>query len=146
VKDQYFGNINDYRKYGLLRAILAETSIRLGVCWMLTEPDSSPNGRRLAFLDNPGKFRRFDPLLFDWLKQMVHEYSDRRIARIEVTDLLAGAVYFPEMLTDGHAHRKAWFAGCRRAFDGCDLVFFDPDNGIERSIALGRRHSNKFLY
>jgi hypothetical protein len=39
MKDQYFADINDYRKYGLLR-ILGE-GLRVGVCWMLTKPDGS---------------------------------------------------------------------------------------------------------
>jgi hypothetical protein len=64
VKDQYFGDVNDYRKYGLLRAILAGANVRLGVCWMLTAPDSRTDGRHVAYLDNPTKFRRFDHELF----------------------------------------------------------------------------------
>jgi hypothetical protein len=146
MKDQYFGDVNDYRKYGLLRAILAGTNIRLGVCWMLTAPDSGTDGRHLAYLDNPGKYRLFDPELFDWLHQTMCQYPDRRTARIEATSLLAGAVYFAELLADGHARRKAWFASCRRQLEGCDLVFFDPDNGLERTVALGHRRSHKFLY
>jgi hypothetical protein len=146
VKDQYFGDVNDYRKYGLLRAILVRTAVRLGVCWMLTAPDSRNDGRHLAYLDNPAKFRFFDHELFDWLRRTMRQYPDRQTARIESTDLLAGAVYFAELLADAHVHRKAWFARCRRQLDGCDLVFFDPDNGLERSVAFGRRHSHKFLY
>lgn len=29
MKDQYFGDINDYRKYGLLRAIIRSSGVRL---------------------------------------------------------------------------------------------------------------------
>jgi hypothetical protein len=146
VKDQYFGDVNDYRKYSLLRAILGSATVRLGVCWMLTAPDSRTDGRHLAYLDNPAKFRSFDHELFDWLQQTMRQYPDRRIARIEATDLLAGVVYFAELLADGHAHRRTWFANCRRQLEACDLIFFDPDNGLERSVAHGRRHSHKFLY
>jgi len=35
MKNQYFGDINDYRKYGLLRCF-AEAGLNIGVCWMLT--------------------------------------------------------------------------------------------------------------
>ena len=31
-------------------------------------------------------------------------------------------------------------------FGDRDLVFFDPDNGIERSIPIGRRGSSKYIY
>jgi hypothetical protein len=55
-------------------------------------------------------------------------------------------VYFSDLLADGHQHRKTWFANCRRKLEGSDLIFFDPDNGLERSIRAGRRNSHKFLY
>jgi len=35
MKHQYFGDVSDYRKYGLLRGIQRHTNLRLGVCWML---------------------------------------------------------------------------------------------------------------
>ena len=41
MKDQYFGDINDYRKYGLLRAITASSGLRLLVVWMLTPDEGS---------------------------------------------------------------------------------------------------------
>jgi len=146
VKDQYFGDVNDYRKYGLLRAILADEPVRLGVCWMLTAADGRNDGRHLAYLGKPSKSRTFDPELFDWLRHAIKAYPDRRTVRIETSGLLGSAVYFSEPLVDGHADRKAWFAKCCSDLAGCDLVFFDPDNGLERSVAFGRRHSHKFLY
>lgn len=39
VKHQYVGDINDYRKYALLRALSAGGANRIGVCWMLTPDD-----------------------------------------------------------------------------------------------------------
>jgi hypothetical protein len=39
MKNQYFGDINDFRKYGLLNVIANVTKQRIGVCWMLTEDD-----------------------------------------------------------------------------------------------------------
>ncbi len=146
MKDQYFGDVNDYRKYGLLRAILAGAKVRLGICWMLTAPDSRRDGRHLGYLSKPKKFRPFDSELFDWLSEAMRKYPDRRVARIETAGLLGDTVYYPELLADGHHHRNAWFAECRRQFGRCDLVFFHPDNELERSIPLGRRHSHKFLY
>jgi hypothetical protein len=146
VKDQYFGDVNDYRKYGLLRALLASVDLRLGVCWMRTEPDGSSDGRNLAYLDNARDYRRFDGELFDWLQQTMRGFPDRRTARIETSSLLPGAAYFAEILEDGHAHRKAWFAACRKQLADCDLIFFDPDNGLERSIGMGQSRSHKYLY
>ena len=39
MKNQYFGDITDYRKYGILR-VLESAGIKTGVCWMLTPPNN----------------------------------------------------------------------------------------------------------
>jgi hypothetical protein len=49
MKNQYFGDINDYRKYGLLRRLQAGLS--LCVCWTLTDDDGSSDGRFLEYLN-----------------------------------------------------------------------------------------------
>jgi hypothetical protein len=41
MKNQYFGDINDYRKYGLLRMLHSTGDGRLLVAWMLTPDDGS---------------------------------------------------------------------------------------------------------
>lgn len=48
MKEQYVGDISDYRKYALLRALSAGGEVRIGVCWMLTPPDGSSDGNKLA--------------------------------------------------------------------------------------------------
>jgi len=40
MKEQYVGDINDYRKYALLRYLAEKGGVRTGVCWMLTQPDA----------------------------------------------------------------------------------------------------------
>ena len=44
MKNQYFGDINDYRKYELLRILTNGGGIKTAVCWMLTREDESVNG------------------------------------------------------------------------------------------------------
>ena len=56
MKDQYFGDINDYRKYGLLRAIVRTSGMRLMVAWMLTPDDGSTDGKFVSYLEHPGKW------------------------------------------------------------------------------------------
>jgi hypothetical protein len=65
LKDQYFGDVNDFRKYGLLRALGVSEDLRLGVCWMLTEGDNRTDGNVLGYLSKPREFRHRDPELFD---------------------------------------------------------------------------------
>ncbi len=147
MKNQYFGDVNDFRKYGLLRVLVGANRLRLGVCWMRTAPDSRTDGEFLAYLSQPKKYRHRDPALFDWLRQVVGEEKDRRTSRIEASALLGSALFQPSLLTDPLRDREAYFAECTEKFAGCNLVFFDPDNGLEiKSTPRGRRDSCKFLY
>ena len=147
MKDQYFGDVNDFRKYGLLRVLVIKARLRLGVCWMRTDSDGGTDGRFLDYLNEPAKCRHRDPELFDWLKQVVGDQHDRRTARIEASSLLGGAVFQSCILTDSATDRRSYFHDCAARFDGPDLVFFDPDNGIEvKSRPRGHKDSSKFLY
>ncbi len=57
MKHQYFGDINDYRKYGLLRALSQASGLSLGVCWLLTAPDARPDGEFRNYLEQPRRWR-----------------------------------------------------------------------------------------
>jgi hypothetical protein len=147
VKDQYFGDVNDFRKYGLLRALSGSTGLRLGVCWMLTDDDSRSDGNLVRYLGNSRRYRHCGPELFDWLKQVVEIERDRRTARIEESALLGTCAFQSRILADRLQERAEYFADCAERFSGCDLIFFDPDNGLEiGSGKRGRRNSCKHLY
>jgi hypothetical protein len=147
MKDQYFGDVNDFRKYGLLRALVIPDRLRLGVCWMLTEADGRADGRRLTYLSQQKTHRTRDAGLFDHLKQVVDVQQDRRTIRIEESALLGSASFQSSILTDRESQRREYFSECSKRLVGCDLVFFDPDNGLEvRSVLRGRKGSCKYLY
>ena len=48
MKDQYVGDVNDYVKYGFLRALSAARAGPLVVCWMLTPSDEGPDGGKVG--------------------------------------------------------------------------------------------------
>jgi len=148
MKDQYFGDVNDFRKYGLLRALAVHGNLRLAVCWMLTEADGGSHGKLLKYLEDPTKeYLDRDPELFGWLRQVVAKEKDRRTARIEASKILGSAVFQSRLLTDTGCERDSYFAECAQKFADRDLVFFDPDNGLEiKSTPRGRRNSCKYLY
>src|ERR1700679_3106024 len=109
MKDQYFGDVNDFRKYLLLRALVIPNRLRPGVCWMLTPADGRTDGNFLAYLRKPEPHRRHDPELFDWLEQVVDVEGDRRTARIESSNLLGPVSFHSEVLTDNEAERSLYF-------------------------------------
>ena len=88
MKNQYFGDIIDYRKYGLLR-VLNVAGLSVGVCWMLTADDDRLDGLKTSYLQNPHRWRHYDPPLFDFLKAALNDYR-RSVVEFEKSRLLDG--------------------------------------------------------
>jgi hypothetical protein len=142
VKHQYVGDINDYRKYALLRALSAGGMNRIGVCWMLTPDDGGTHG---GMVEWPEEWRGFDHPVSDLLKSINRQPERRNLRSIEQSGLI-DATFHSEMLPQAVEKRAAYMAACRSKFANTDLVFFDPDNGLEVALQKGRRNSSKYLY
>jgi len=146
MKNQYFGDINDYRKYGLLR-ILAGEDLNIGICWMLTPDDDGTDGASVQYLDESGKWRHYDPRLFDYLRQCVKVEGVRSVEHPRLPSLLGNADLHAGWLTDDRDERRRYFDEMLQKFRDIDLVLFDPDNGLEvASVPRGHKNSNKYLY
>ena len=146
MKNQYFGDVDDYLKYGILRC-LAGAGWRPGVCWMLTPDDTRTDGRRTAYLADPRRWRAHDPALFDALAAALGRPDGRDVRRMEEAGLLPGARFFRDPVPEATGPRHGWLAAAHAALHGADLIFFDPDNGLEvRSVSPGRRGSSRYLY
>ncbi|HUS69153.1 MAG TPA: hypothetical protein VM075_00055 [Anaerolineae bacterium] len=147
MKNQYFGDINDYRKYGLLRALTGHGQINTAVCWMLTPDDGRMDGSRTTYLSRPAEWRYRDPQLFDHLELVVLRSGVRNVVEIETSGILASCTFISDMVPDDGVARGLYFQRAMDLARGCDLVFFDPDNGIEvKSKPYGRKDSSKYLY
>ncbi len=145
MKSQYFGDINDYLKYGLLRCF-SDAGWRVSVCWMLT-PDGGADGSKTRYLSDPRRWRKYDAALFDILASTVGTGACRNISIVEAGSVIPHASFFSEMVPDRRSARNAWFANAMTELSSADLIFFDPDNGLEvRSKPIGRKNSAKFLY
>ena len=124
MKHQYFGDINDYRKYGLLGMLVLTGDLQTGVCWMLTENEDRNEGNLREYLRDRDKYRRYDPPLFDFLSGCAVRENDPLLNR--------SVRNFAEML---------------QRFRDRDLIFFDPDIGLEiQQRARGNAGSSKYLY
>lgn len=147
MKNQYFGDINDYKKYGLLRSIIDATGFTVLVAWMLTPNDGRPDGRFTEYLNKPDTYRPHDPILFDGLHRLMNSGEDRCVGLIESADLIPEANYFSVVMPDFAAQRARWFESLMGKLNTTDMVFLDPDNGLEvKSRPYGRKFSSKFLY
>ncbi len=147
MKNQYFGDVNDYRKYGLLRLLAGQGDLSTAVCWMLTPDDGRSDGRFTEYLRQPERWRAYDPALFDTLGEIVARPGERDIALVGEAGILPAARFFVRTLRDDLQSRSRYFEVFWEVAQGCDLIFFDPDNGLEvPSRPLGRRDSRRYLY
>jgi hypothetical protein len=146
MKHQYFGDVNDYVKYGLLRCF-SQAGFRLGVCWMLTPDDGRTDGGKVRYLSLRDEWWGHDPELFDHLSRTLAAPDGRHVRHIEGRTHIPGARFFGAVVPDARAERARWFGHMLAALDGADLLFFDPDNGVEvPSKALGQKDSSKYVY
>ena len=147
MKNQYFGDVNDCQKYGLLRTLANNGQHKIGVCWMLTANDGRSDGNFTDFLNKPNVWRKHDAPLFDLLYKWVVSDRSRSVALAQNTNMLPGAEFHSTFLTDSRDDRAKYFEEMKEKLSACELIFFDPDNGIEiKSTAKGRRNSSKFVY
>jgi len=135
MQDRYTGDIGDYIKYGLLRALAKGR--RLGVAWYLF-PDEAHNadGRHIDYLQDVGRWRSSDPALYDALKGIVQS-GRRKVSDIEESGVLQDARFSGELLNASDLTpaqrrnwRASWFENVQKDLQGCDVVFADPDNGL----------------
>ena len=133
MQDRYTGDIGDYIKYALLRAL--SPSLKLGVAWYLhPDEDHNPDGKYVQYLNDPQRWRHFDPELFDALKRIAA--SDRSVSAIADSGLI-DAKFSAHPLNNGAHHHSVRAKSCKECFSRvqsdltrCDLVFADPDNGL----------------
>lgn len=149
MQDRYTGDIGDFRKLGILRALQA-AGLSIGLNWYLT-PDETHNrdGRHVGYLEQE-RFRACDEQLWLELKGIVE--AGRRQIRYMENDCVLKAAFFSECLDfmgksklERREFRSDWFGTSLAAMDGKDIVCVDPDNGLIVPSAAGRPKENKYV-
>lgn len=152
MKDQYFGDVGDYGKFGLLR-FFSERDISIAVNWYLTADDGSRDGRHISYLEKKEYFK-YDSMLYVFLREKVIEKQERSVSLIENSELLPGTVFYNEMLEDPLKYikkerediRKNWHEGGLEKCAGAELVFLDPDNGFRTKLPKAVKDQPKSCY
>ncbi len=159
MQDRYLGDIGDFAKFGLLRELMASGAAkRLGVLWYLVPDESHTNdGRHISYLEeSPGnheRFRRCDPSLYDTLGGLVRG-GTRCVSAIGRSGLLPpGTLFHNQALSyrgvrkaDRKAHRGEWLTVASKLSESTDLVFLDPDNGLEVGVDRHAAKGPKYTY
>jgi hypothetical protein len=139
--------VNDYRKYGLLRALTEVSQLRLGVCWLRTVNDGRRDGEFRRYLQQPQRWRHYDQELYDALSRLLDPGAVRSVLNAEEWRLLPGAAYHDTILGDEAEGRVSYFSDAWERLRGTALMFLDPDNGFEvPSVKYGGRQAAKYLY
>lgn len=141
MKNQYFADVGDFGKYGMLSA-LQDEGLRLGINWYLTEDDARSDGNHVAYMSHR-EFRVCDPERHQFLAACIRSGSRNvamlaEIPRFQDTKIYAsvlGLDHIPALSEQGRTerirHREKWFAESLTSLAGCDVIFCDPDNGLE---------------
>jgi hypothetical protein len=160
VRHNFVNDIGDYAKYALLRALCADgqQAARLGVIWYLTDHvEYNNDGRKRAHLLTAG-WEDLDPDLLARMRRIegtLQNHDQLNVGLIETSEILPpGTAYFSEPVprVQGTARerlskRTAWFERARKAMAHSDLVFLDPDNGLEvPSVPVTSQFSNKYAF
>ena len=175
MQNRYVGDLGDFGKYGLLRALCEPrddpdgTVLSLGVVWYLTCPEDNRDGKHVSYLNfdlpepspqNQEKFRKCDPCLYDALRNVLRTGA-RKVESIRQSSILpSGTEYYENPLTfEGitgtgrslqklrAARRREWLQGALDLTSECDVVFVDPDNGLEvKSTSRTAKKGPKYAF
>ena len=149
MQDRYTGDLGDFSKLGILRA-LRETGLSIGVNWYLT-PDENHNrdGCHVKYLELE-KYKSCDEELWRELKEIVE--NDRRKVRYLEKNNILQAIFFSERIDftrktkhEREEFRQSWHTRALSSLEGMDIIFADPDNGLIVPSAVGKRKENKYV-
>ena len=162
MQDRYAGDVGDFAKFGLLRQLLRPSAsgqrIWLAVLWYLVEDeDGNFDGKHISYLRDD-HMRSCDPVLHDTLRHIVGNKT-RNVRRLEGSGLLPPdqTVFFSARMASLRSRkrgtvsaidgRRQWFLHALEGSEGADLVFLDPDNGLEvASVPPASTKANKYVY
>ncbi|MBB5049383.1 hypothetical protein HNR60_004160 [Rhodopseudomonas rhenobacensis] len=124
---------------------------------MYTDEDHNADGRHISYLRDP-VLAQLDPELHAGLARIV-EKGRRSVRAIAASKLLpANTTFFPASISDKAEdaklvrserarHRAVWLKKALTTARGHELVFLDPDNGIETiSVHQHSPKSGKYAY
>jgi len=132
MRTRHIGNVGDLGKLALLRQLMEGR--QLAVCWYLTGDEGSDKlpRRYFDYLDRPGDFRHLAPEVFDTLKEIARDPSAPcPVGALQASGILGDALFHGKQIPKGAVLRRSWALEFVRSVDGADLVFLDPNSGIQ---------------
>ena len=132
MRNQWVGDIGDFAKYGLLRALTKtpenhtpDVDLVLGVLWFLNE--------NIVTIDGHEELKECCPALYSKLRRIV-AIDNRTVSVIKDKSVLPFNTKFfdtPLPSPSRQNRRNEWFALARNELRGANIVYLDPDTGIK---------------
>ena len=147
MQDRYAGDIGDFGKIGLLKALQAQ-GLSVGVNWYRVDPIGIEKKADGSFKQKDGRYTIPEKLWVcdETLAEKLTEIakSDHRsIQALEKESFITGARYYNEYVTV--ERRDEWHKKALEQFRNTDVVFLDPDNGMIVN-SVGRKSSRSIKY
>ena len=165
MQDRYTGDVGDFGKYGMLRRLCGlrdgAEPLKLGVVWYRPAPEaveseSAADGKHINYLSTgpEGLYQPCDPPLYAALREIV-ECNSRSVEAVERAAMLGSdAVFYGGYIPDPGKRargedrvrdRLRWVEDALETTGGCDVVFLDPDNGLEPQ-SISTTNAPKYVY
>ncbi|HLF71152.1 MAG TPA: hypothetical protein VI759_03235 [Dehalococcoidia bacterium] len=154
MQDRYAGDVGDFGKLGLLKALAGapgDRLLRVGLIWYLFPNEShNKDGKRTSY----AYVQHCDQELHDGLLE-ISRSPMRSVRLIEEKRFLPDNTrYFSETLGFSGIHfdarssrRRAWLKAAHDAVSDCDVVCVDPDNGLgTKSVGMLGARGPKYTF
>lgn len=175
MQNRYLADVGDYGKYGLLRALCgvfppAMPQFSLGVVWYLvSSEEATRDGKHDGYLNLKSErrkeriaatYRICDVGLYDVLKR-TRQSTKLSVCNVSMSSLFPSDTCFfeepigydnlpwigPKPKARREEHRRSWLERALSATKDCEIVFVDPDNGLEvTSTQIHESKARKYVY
>lgn len=169
MQNRYVGDVGDFGKYHLLKSLClggkGEQSLSLGVVWYLVSDENhNEDGKHIRYLErtasNLARFRKGDPTLYDALAEII-ETGKRDVTFIRENNVMPTDTAFYDSLLSFKGmsnnspiarlkrirYRENWLMKALDTTLDCDIIFVDPDNGLEvNSVERHQKTGPKYTY
>jgi hypothetical protein len=161
MQDRYAGDVGDFGKFALLRYLFSNANYKIGVIWYRFPDESHNNDGSHVDYVNKSSFLGCDKYLCERLSTVLS--GKRSVASLEEARLLpSSTVYFSELLDfhlkyssqnnrdkeEREVRRKDWLKRAIQSVSDCNVIFVDPDNGLQIASCpkINQMRSGKFAY
>ena len=150
MQDNFVGDLGDFGKYGLLRALTglcpvqpSDDRLSIGVVWYVPDNEtiartSSGHGQDVGYLFDEGTQQVWcgcDEALLNGLRSLV--FGDRTLCALGRSGLIGPddafhyqSICLPTSFAEREVKRREWLDGALQRVRGQDLIFLDPDVGL----------------